>query len=294
MPATKLLRSMRCKRLAAILCAVLLLGTAALASEGTVRVSRTINAVSGTGSLSAESELGSVTADAVRIAAGTELAVLSGGDFSSDLIAAEYGLEELRGLFVQDYKLAVTELTPAKLYEYLEAGVRRVVLDENEKIDHEASAYAGFPQISGFSFIYDMSAPPGERVYSVTLDSGETLACTDDQTLLTVASTSYLLGGGYDMPAVDSMETLGATLSTALLRYLSSGAAEQRFDGRISAIGSADNSIISKLSTPVLWTAIVFLGVTGILFRLTKRKETEQYNTYILMKGNEENEDNLY
>jgi 5'-nucleotidase len=78
----------------------------------------------------------------------------------------------------------VRTITGATLWSMLE-----------QSVYDEPSPFTGFLQISGFKFVYQLSAPPGTRVQSVTLDDGTSVA-RDDSRTWTFVDTDYLDSGG--------------------------------------------------------------------------------------------------
>lgn len=218
-----------------------------------------------------DSALGNAAAEAARIWAGTDLAILNGGDLGADLQPREVTWEEVQGAFSRDRALATVTVTVEELWQLLESGVSHAVLDDQLKIDREASSFGGFPQIAGFTFTYDMSAPVGQRIYSVTLDSGEALDReADGGRELTLCATEYMLTGGYDYPAVDGqIRLLGVTMAEAMADALAQGKLEAvDYGGRVRVIGSGDDTLISTDPMMViLFLAVMVLATAGLRLR---------------------------
>ncbi len=218
-----------------------------------------------------DSALGNAAAEAARIWAGTDLAILNGGDLGADLQPREVTWEEVQGAFSTDRALATVTVTVEELWQLLESGVSHAVLDDQLKIDREASSFGGFPQIAGFTFTYDMSAPVGQRIYSVTLDSGEALDReADGGRELTLCATEYMLTGGYDYPAVDGqIRLLGVTMAEAMADALAQGKLEAvDYGGRVRVIGSGDDTLISTDPMMViLFLAVMVLATAGLRLR---------------------------
>lgn len=218
-----------------------------------------------------DSALGNAAAEAARIWAGTDLAILNGGDLGADLQPREVTWEEVQGAFSTDRALATVTVTVEELWQLLESGVSHAVLDDQLKIDREASSFGGFPQIAGFTFTYDMSAPVGQRIYSVTLDSGEALDReADGGRELTLCATEYMLTGGYDYPAVGGqIRLLGVTMAEAMADTLAQGKLEAvDYGGRVRVIGSGDDTLISTDPMMViLFLAVMVLATAGLRLR---------------------------
>ena len=162
---------------------------------------------------SGPSELGGLVADCVRWVAQTDLAIVPAGDLEQDLPVGEVRWEDVTRAVNEDRQLAEAEITPAQLYALLEELLSHLSVDlADESLDVEASAFAGFPQVSGFLLTVDASAPAGERAYAVTLEDGTVLDREDESTLLTMASTEHLISGGYGPTAVDVIGVSGTAL----------------------------------------------------------------------------------
>lgn len=229
----------------------------------------------------AEVPLGSAVADAVRSATGSDIAIINGGDFSANLQGGQITWRDVLNVFTfnrevdYDRELSIAEITPVKLVEILEAGVSHIVLNENESIDYAASAYDGFPQISGFSFEFDVSAPVGDRIVRVTLSGGQTLDREDNDTFITIAASGFMLAGGYGLPAVSEASGTGLTLASAFARYIAGlGALEPPETERITVIGSTDSGIMSKIPAAVIVIAVLIL----LTMAFSTRSRTPAYD----------------
>lgn len=267
---------------AAVLSGIVLLFAAApatLAGEEIVGRANLLLAATGTpGACSAESTLGLVAADAVRTYAGADVAIVNGGDLHADIPAGKITRERVLRVFADDRPVSTAEVTPAQLCAILEAGVSHVCLDLDGGgiIDYEASAFDGFPQVSGMSFQYDASAPPGERILSVAID-GQALSQEDDITVFVLAATDSLLSGGYDSPAVSPRDESEFTLSEAFFAYLEAFPdGVEKPGSRITVIG-AGTSILAELGIPSRSLGIllmVFLLCFG--FVKCRREKTDE------------------
>ncbi len=241
---------------------------------------QTLSATDRTTAKSDESTLGDAVADAVREQAGADIAIVNGGDLKDDarLPAGNLYQSDIENCFADDRQIAVAEITPKQLYAMLENGVSHIELDwETTDILHEQSAFDGFPQVSGFRFRYDASAPEDTKMQWVKLDD-VTLDPDDDTTILTIAASEYFLSGGYDSPPVDSYEVLDLTLSQAFVRYAENGI-ETNYENedRMSVIGCSENTIISHIPIVILVLACVVIGMAGF-FRQRSRRESGDYN----------------
>jgi len=187
-----------------------------------------------------EMPLGSLVADAYREAAGADIAVANGGDIRADLNPGVVTKGDIISVLPFGNTLMVKAVTPALLREALENGVSGIVLDENGAIDIEQSPQGRFLQVSGFSFSYDPAADVGERIVSITLDDGTALALDDEETLLRLAGSNYVMtgGDGYAMLGELAVEReLGAAdeaLAAYIAQYAPVAAPEP---GRITVLG---------------------------------------------------------
>lgn len=220
------------------------------------------------GSLADESPLGAAAADAAAYAAGTQLAIINGGDLAGVLRAGDATMEQVKSVLPYDRELAVCKVTPAQLKELLEFCLSRMTVDNSDlSIDYEASVFEAFPQVSGFTLRYDVSAPVGERVLSVWLDSGRELEMDDESTLYALTCSAHLLSGGYGDTGVKlSFTRLGISQSEALADYIAAGLMGDYQDtDRITVIGSTEDSLYDKFGSVslllVVCTVIVFIAI---------------------------------
>lgn len=217
---------------------------------------------------SSECELGDLTADAVRSALGSDVAVLSSGDLAEDLPVGIVTRGDVRRVFSEDRRLASAQVTPVQLYRLLEAALSHLVTDyEQERIDWAASDFDGFPQISGFSLVIDGSARAGERIYSLTLDDGTLLDRNDEETVLTLAATAYLLDGGYGFPLDLSWAETEETLTSALEDYLMGQEITSIQVGRISTIGTNESALIHLIPTEYLLVILALIAAACLFFQ---------------------------
>lgn len=225
----------------------------------------------GNGSLADESPLGNAAADAAAYAAGTQLAIINGGDLTGALKAGDATMEHVISVFLYDRELAACEVTPAQLKSLLEFCLSRMTIDYKDlSIDYKASESGAFAQVSGFTLQYDVSAPVGERVVSILLENGPELDLGDQSTLYTLTCTAHLLSGGFGDTGVElSYTRLGISESNALAEYISAGLMGDYQDvDRITVIGSTEDSLYDKFGSVslllVVCTVIVFIAIIRI------------------------------
>lgn len=258
---------------AAILC--LLSCTPALAAEDDAivgTVDTLIRENTGYGSAIEETDLGDVTADALAAASGADVAIVNGGELRCNLQPGQRTWGDVASIFEENRTLAVADITAAQLWSILEYGVSYSVLGEDEKIDTERSAFAGFPQVSGLWFRYDLSAPAGERLMQVELADGRVLTRDDDQTQITLCATAYMLSGGYGYEGV-AHERLDLGLADALAKYIGSAAVTPPFGNRIRTVGSYDKPLISR--TTIFLVAFAACVIAFCVHKIKGRMKVE-------------------
>jgi 5'-nucleotidase len=193
---------------------------------------------------SQETNLGSLIADALREAAGTDVTLVNGGAIRGDTVfsAGELTRRELLSIFPYTDKLVRMQVTGATLLEALENAVSKSAEDPEP---------GRFLQVSGLRFAFDVSRPKGQRVLCATV-GGKPLSPTAHYS---VAVLSFLAGGkdGYEMfrglpttPAIKGdrtpREVLGEALHTGKPSPMKQG------DGRIQRLSGASAS--EKLCAP--------------------------------------------
>ena len=254
------------KRLAAVVITILLTSVPpALCLSGSNvagTVPQLLTAISDKDARSLECTLGDAVADAVRVSLSTDIAIVCGGDLVHNLLPGEITYDGLIAAFKEDRPLAVVNVTPKELRVLLEAGLSHITLDKTESIDSAASAYDGFPQISGFTLSYDASSPPGERVHEIRL-GGKTLKLDDDQTILRLAATGFMLDGGYSLPAIKGAAASALKLSDAMAMYLNQKMPDySEAKIRIFPMGTQNGSL--KVLFPMgIAVVVVFIIVLG-------------------------------
>ena len=265
-PAITSDRSMTFKWILAPIIAVFLTAAAPITGPSSSDVAgvvpRLLTAVSDKDARILECTLGDAVADAVRVSLGADIAIVNGGDLVRNLLPGEITYDELRASFKEDRPLAVVTVTPMALRGILEAGLSHITLDSTETIDSAASAYDGFPQISGFTLSYDTTAPPGQRVHEIML-GGKPLELEDDVTAYRLAATAFMLGGGYGLPAINGAVPSELKLSDAVVFYLSQEMPDYSVTGsRIYPMGAQNGSLKALLPMGIT-VIVIFLIVIG-------------------------------
>lgn len=145
-------------------------GSAAAAFDGTHDLLR-----------SRETPLGNLVADAVRAAAGADVALVNGGAIRAGTPAGAVTLGALYDILPFDSWVISFALSGRELREALENGVGRL-----------PSRDGRFPQVSGLSFVVDPREPAGRRVSAVTVGG----APLEETRRYLVATNDFLAAGG--------------------------------------------------------------------------------------------------
>lgn len=160
---------------------------------------------------SGESALGNLTADSMRSAYGTQLALTNGGGLRASLpssyVPTAAGLDRTApapyDLVIGDVftvlpfgnQVVTRTVTGAQLWAALENGVSRLALPPAAAADGCAGADGRFPQVSGFRFTLSCGAPAGSRIRSVTVNDGTPIP-NDPATSYTFATNDFVNTGG--------------------------------------------------------------------------------------------------
>lgn len=212
------------------------------------------------GSQSTETGVGNAAADAVLLAADADIALIPGGLIQNNIIAGEVTYERLEILFETNEPLVTAQMTPAALKTFLEDALSHIVLDDILAIDHAASEFSGYPQISGFTLRYDVSAPVGERVLDIKLQGEAELSPEDSQTVLQVASVQSMFDGSRGLPVVE-YTALDVSILDAMVELTASGGLTGEETGRVRVVGSSDDTLLGDF--PVLLAALILIFVVA-------------------------------
>lgn len=138
-----------------------------------------------------ETSIGNFVADAFRRTTGADVALLNGGSIRADALISPGELTKRDVLSILPFPNPVVkiEVSGAQLRAALEHGVSRSAEDKEP---------GRFPQVSGLSFTFDTTLPPGSRVTKVMVN-GKAL---DDRKTYTLATSTFVAvdgGDGYSM-----------------------------------------------------------------------------------------------
>lgn len=251
----------------------------AYAEEPTIgTVATTMTSIIEPSAMSTESELGNYVADAVRSCLETDIAIINGGDFYANLCGGDITEEDIRFLFGEDRQMARAQISPQTLKDILETAFSHIVFTQKEQIDYMATAYSGYPQISGITLQLDVSAPAGQRVLSVKLDkNGETLDLQSTNEFLSLAATENMLDGAYDLPAVPYQAAEYSIVDAVLWQIENTnGLIQSPGTGRVTILGTNETWLFDFVPAGVLMLLVVFFVCSRSFvkgFRLERRPQ---------------------
>ncbi len=128
-----------------------------------------------------ETNLGDLIADIMRKTSGADAALINGGSIRTSIDKGQIRVKDVYSVLPFDNYIVAIKLTAAQLKEALEHGVSAVERGEGR-----------FPQVSGLTFTYLPSAPPGSRVRQVLIE-GRPLEPDKEYS---VATNDFLAAGG--------------------------------------------------------------------------------------------------
>ena len=224
------------------------------------------------GNTNTETSFGALAADAARAWSGADVALLPSEDFGTNLAAGPVTEEALANCLQRNSQLAVVEMTPAQLYEYLEIGFSHVVVTAQDTIDPEASYFAGYLQLSGLRVVYDAAAPVGERVYQLELENGTPVDPEDRAIRYRVVSTKELLLGAYGYPAFSEgeLEMVGTELE-AVSAYFQGHQRVSQPERRVRIYGTRD--WVFHHRTMIL---LALFAVCLVIAQITRRNKRQR------------------
>lgn len=220
-----------------------------------------------------ETALGCYVADSLRAGTGAQLAIVCGGLLVQSLPGGSITADDVRAVFRQDQPVLVVTVEAETLFQVLEQAVSFAQLGEDELLDPDSAADQ-FPQISGFSFVFDVSQLPGRRAREITLEDGTALERTDPRSF-TLAVPQAMTDGTLGFSALEGLRsTSGDTLSGLLARYLQSqGQVVIPETGRITMLGSAGQTLFEQFHIGSLLPYVILLI---LLIRLPWRRRRQR------------------
>jgi len=172
---------------------------------------------------SQEMPLGNLIADSMRWATDADFALANSGGIRDDLPAGDITKGDIITVLAFFNYAVVIQITPAELRAALENGVSNM------------PGNGRFPQISGFSFVFDQGLEEGSRIISISVDGVE-LDLEDNSTVFYLAINDFMAAGGdgytifEDLPRVSE----AGSQDELLIAYLAvADISELDIEGRI-------------------------------------------------------------
>lgn len=165
-----------------------------------------------------ETNLGNLAADAIRWAAGTDVAMTNGGGIRTAIEIGDITKGMLAEVFPFGNIVVSKEVTGQAIKDMLEHGVK----------DYPATS-GGYPQTSGMTYTIDANKAAGNRISNIKVNG----VAIDMEATYTLASNDFTIAGGdgYTMIGDDVFPTLyefGA-LDEVLISYLETKPAVDSF-----------------------------------------------------------------
>lgn len=177
-----------------------------------------------------EAAIGNLIADAIRAGVGADVAITNGGGIRGD----------------KTYEAGIT-LTRRDIQTELPFGNRTVKLEMSgaqllKALEHGVSAveegHGRFPHVSGIVMTWSRSAPPGQRVKSVTVD-GKPL---DPAATYTVATNDFIADGGDGYTILTEAKSLvdddaAQYMASMVMDFIAAaGEVAPKVEGRVKAV----------------------------------------------------------
>jgi 2',3'-cyclic-nucleotide 2'-phosphodiesterase (5'-nucleotidase family) len=163
-----------------------------------------------------ESNLGNLVCDAMREAAGADVAIQNNGGIRTTIPKGKITMEQVYMLLPFDNNLMTMDLTGAQIIGLLE---------QNAKTE-------GMLQVSGLKVVYDMTAEEGSRVKELTIGGKP----ADRSRTYRVTTNDFLAAGGdrFDIFRAGKNAVIGDNVRDAFLDYLKKHSpVNPRTEGRI-------------------------------------------------------------
>ena len=167
-----------------------------------------------------ESELGNLSADALRWRTGADIAVINGGGMRSDLPEGAVTYGDCLAIFPFGNTIRKAEIRGSVIRAMLEHSVYAY-----------PASFGGFLSVSGMTFQFDPTRPAGMRVGEIRIQ-GEAL---DENRVYTIGATDFMFDGGDDYKMLKDLPIVGEydTCEQVLADYLNRVGAQGIEMGRI-------------------------------------------------------------
>ena len=168
-----------------------------------------------------ESELGNLTADALRQATGADVAVVNGGNLRTSLPAGKITKGAVLDVFPFNNRVLTLAVDGKTLKSMLELSVQYL-----------PAAFGGFLDVSGMTFTVDTKAPAGQRVSEVKVQ-GQPLAESKNY-MVAVNDFTAFGGDGYEMLKGAQLKGDFGSLENIFVEYLQKNGLQGIEVGRIT------------------------------------------------------------
>lgn len=168
-----------------------------------------------------ESELGNLTADALRQATGADVAVVNGGNLRTSLPAGKITKGAVLDVFPFNNRVFTLAVDGKTLKSMLELSVQYL-----------PAAFGGFLDVSGMTFTVDTKAPAGQRVSEVKVQ-GQPLAESKNY-MVAVNDFTAFGGDGYEMLKGAQLKGDFGSLEDIFVEYLQKNGLQGIEVGRIT------------------------------------------------------------
>ncbi|SDP33246.1 bifunctional metallophosphatase/5'-nucleotidase [Selenomonas ruminantium] len=167
-----------------------------------------------------ESELGNLTADALRAATGADAALANGGSLRADLPQGKITRGTILSIFPFGNTVQKVELKGEVIKAALE-----------HSVEYVPAAFGGFMNVSGMTFDLDKKAPGGQRISNVKIN-GQPL---DLQKKYTVAMNDFTAAGGDGYTMLKGARMLGVygAMEDIVVEYIRTHGVQDIAVGRI-------------------------------------------------------------
>ena len=179
---------------------------------------------------SREVPIGNLVADSMRWASGADMVLVNSGGIRYHFHAGDITVGDVIQVLAFPNYVVVVEVTPAQLRQALENGVS--LMPGNGR----------FPQVSGFSFVFDQFAAEGNRIRGISV-GGQALNLNDTTTTFTLAINDFVAAGGDGYTVFVGLPQVGQAglQSEVFINYL--GVTDLRtrnlgLEGRIVNVGA--------------------------------------------------------
>ena len=168
-----------------------------------------------------ESELGNLTADALRQATGADVAVVNGGNLRTSLPAGKITKGAVLDVFPFNNRVLTLAVDGKTLKSMLELSVQYL-----------PAAFGGFLDVNGMTFTVDTKAPAGQRISEVKVQ-GQPLAESKNY-MVAVNDFTAFGGDGYEMLKGAQLKGDFGSLEDIFVEYLQKNGLQGIKVGRIT------------------------------------------------------------